>query len=101
MTTQNKRLYNSKRWRKARSRFLSEHPLCVMCAAIGRDNAADTVDHITPHKGDLELFWNPDNWQALCSHCHSRYKQQQEQSGIATGCDTDGNPIDASHYWNR
>lgn len=32
---------------------------------------ATDVDHIVPHKGNHELFWDRDNWQALCHHCHS------------------------------
>ena len=60
------------RWRRARLAWLSEHPLCVMCLAEGRVVAANTVDHITPHKGDTEKFWRQNNWQSLCSSCHSR-----------------------------
>lgn len=58
--------YGSK-WRKARLLYLAEHPWCVQCPA-----ASTVVDHITPHRGDLELFWRPSNWQALCKRCHDR-----------------------------
>jgi 5-methylcytosine-specific restriction endonuclease McrA len=37
------------------------------------------VDHITPHRGDLKLFWQRSNWQALCTPCHSGRKQSQEK----------------------
>jgi 5-methylcytosine-specific restriction enzyme A len=30
------------------------------------------VDHITPHKGDRQMFWDRSNWQSLCHRCHSR-----------------------------
>jgi 5-methylcytosine-specific restriction protein A len=30
------------------------------------------VDHIIPHRGDQYLFWDQENWQALCKDCHDR-----------------------------
>ena len=66
--------YNSK-WQRARVAFLRDHPLCE-CAECGageiRATAATVVDHITPHRGDQELFWNQRNWQALSKRCHDR-----------------------------
>lgn len=58
------------RWQKARLAYLREHPLCVQCHKEGRVVAASVVDHIIPHKGDKQLFWSKNNWQALCKHCH-------------------------------
>jgi 5-methylcytosine-specific restriction protein A len=63
--------YNSA-WQRARLGFLQQNPLCVTCAATGRVTAASVVDHIKPHKGDMALFWDSTNWQALCKPCHSR-----------------------------
>lgn len=65
--------YDSK-WRQAREAFLKDHPACVRCGA-----PSSVVDHITPHRGDLKLFWSRRNWQALCRSCHSRWKQRQER----------------------
>ena len=28
------------------------------------------LDHIIPHRGDRRLFWDRNNWQALCKSCH-------------------------------
>ena len=58
------------RWRKARATYLKRHPLCLACEANGRLTAANTVDHIIPHRGDMRLFWDRENWQALCKPCH-------------------------------
>ena len=69
------------RWQKARERFLRANPLCVYCARVGRTTAASVVDHITPHRGDQTLFWDEDNWQSLCSPCHSSVKQAEEAAG--------------------
>lgn len=58
------------RWQKARAVYLHSHPLCVRCLAKGRYVKATVVDHIIPHRGDRKLFWDRDNWQALCKSCH-------------------------------
>lgn len=58
-------------WQRARKKYLSAHPLCVECMKAGRYVKATDVDHIVPHRGDVQLFWDEDNWQALCHHCHS------------------------------
>lgn len=86
-------------WHKARTAYIKAHPLCVMCAKAGRTRAACVVDHITPHKGNTALFWNRDNWQALCKHCHDSHKQSHERT--QGGCDVNGYPIDEAHDWNR
>ena len=63
--------YNAE-WRKARAAFLKRHPLCVECQKEGRLTPATVVDHIVPHRGDQQLFWDEGNWQALCKGCHNR-----------------------------
>jgi 5-methylcytosine-specific restriction enzyme A len=63
------------RWRKARERYLREHPFCIKC---GPPALADEVDHRQPHKGDMRLFWDRDNWQALCKACHSKKTAEED-----------------------
>ncbi len=58
------------RWQRARAYYLRAHPLCVYCEREGITKAAEVVDHITPHKGDWDLFWDSDNWQSLCKSHH-------------------------------
>ena len=64
--------YNS-RWQKARKRYLSDpqHMFCVRCLEEGKYIRATVVDHIIPHRGDRELFWDENNWQPLCEHHHN------------------------------
>jgi 5-methylcytosine-specific restriction protein A len=64
--------YKSTRWLKARARFLGEHPLCESCREQNRVTPANTVDHREAHRGDVEKFWNEDNWAASCASCHSK-----------------------------
>lgn len=63
--------------------YLQQHPLCVMCAEMRPPvvTAANVVDHVTPHRGDLELFWDANNWQSLCFAHHNGDKQRMERSG--------------------
>lgn len=80
------------RWQKARKGYLAKHPLCVMCARQGRTTAATVVDHVIPHRGDMLLFWQSDNWQPLCASCHDGDKARQERGRPVIGCDADGWP---------
>jgi hypothetical protein len=60
---------------------LSRNPLCVECERQGRITPATVVDHIIPHKGNLELFWDEDNLQALCKPCHDRKTAKEGRWG--------------------
>jgi len=64
--------YHTSRWRRLRAIVLREQPLCVQCQAEHHVRAATEVDHITPHHGDVVLFWSRSNLQGLCSTCHAR-----------------------------
>ena len=67
-----------RKWQQARLDFLSLNPLCVTCESQGIVKGANVVDHITPHKGDMALFWDRSNWQSLCTSCHSRKTASQD-----------------------
>lgn len=73
--------YNSG-WRKMRARFLQqpENVFCVECMKRGVLTRATVVDHIIPHRGDQELFWDQSNWQALCKSCHDRKTRTKDQT---------------------
>ncbi|RON90363.1 HNH endonuclease [Pseudomonas fluorescens] len=66
------------KWQKARAGWLEQHPLCVYCERNGRVTAATVVDHSTPHRGDMALFWDRTKWVSLCTNCHSSVKQREE-----------------------
>lgn len=55
--------------------------MCVHCRAVGKRTAANVVDHIIPHRGDQDKFWDYDNWQALCKTCHD-IKTAKEDGGF-------------------
>jgi 5-methylcytosine-specific restriction protein A len=52
--------------------FLRENPLCAECAKSNLLVEAEVVDHVIPHKGDYDLFWDRCNWAPLCKRCHDR-----------------------------
>ena len=99
------------RWRKARTRYLAEHPLCASCLADGRLTAATVVDHVMAHGGNRQVFWDCDNWQAMCKPCHDsktvcdgRWRRQswgEQHLRRCRGCDIHGMPLDPEHPWNR
>lgn len=59
------------RWRKIRRAHLNKYPLCAECKRNGIVRLANEVDHIRPHRGNIDLFFDMDNLQSLCKSCHS------------------------------
>lgn len=68
-----KRMYNSEAWRKYRRKYLSVHPLCVVC-----EREATVVDHVTPVRVRPEWFWRADNHQAMCEQCHNSKRATED-----------------------
>lgn len=87
------------KWQQARAVFLKEHSLCVMCLEQGKFTKSTIVDHIQPHRMNMELFWDKGNWQALCKHCHDKHKKRIENTGNEIGCNTNGLPLKPNAYW--
>jgi len=50
---------------------LAKEPWCVECLATNAHVMASEVDHITPHHGDPQLFFDQGNLQSLCKPHHS------------------------------
>jgi 5-methylcytosine-specific restriction enzyme A len=90
-----KRRYRPEPWRKlycsARWKALKEEVLLRdgwICQQIGvllnkkfPHPDSPVVDHKIPHRGDLDLFWDIDNLQAVAKHWHDSEKQRQERAG--------------------
>ena len=74
------------RWQRYAKAFLAAHPLCECheCKELyereGIVTPSEVVDHIKPHKGDMGLFWDTANHQAMSKRCHDR-KTQREDGG--------------------
>jgi 5-methylcytosine-specific restriction protein A len=79
------RLYDLQAWRGEKGlakTFLRAHPLCVECEKQGALTPATEVDHIIPHKGDEELFWNYENLRGLCKRHHSEKTVREDGGGF-------------------
>ena len=68
------RWYHVQRWRHPqwglRVQVLSANPWCVQCQQQGILEPAVDVDHIRPHEGDQDRFFDRTNLQGLCARCH-------------------------------
>lgn len=77
----NRELYKTAAWRRASLAYRIENPLCVHCLAQGLYRSSEVVDHVEPPaEGDLDAFWDEDNWQALCASCHNRKTRTEMNS---------------------
>jgi len=45
------------------------------CYLEQRETPSAQTDHVVPHRGDMRLFWDANNWQALCAECGARKSQ--------------------------
>lgn len=71
--------YKTADWRALRWEVLvQEHFTCRRCRRIF--NSPELVaDHIEPHRGDRDLFFDRQNLQCLCAGCHNSDKQREER----------------------
>jgi len=71
-------LYGTAGWKNLRVWHLIVEPYCRECKKNGEpDFPASDVDHIIPHRGDRELFFDTANLQSLC-HYHHKQKTARE-----------------------
>ncbi len=71
-STEARKWQRSPRWRKGSALHKARHPLCAECERHGRVTPVYVTDHIVPHRGDYDLFWDESNWQSLCNPCHEK-----------------------------
>jgi 5-methylcytosine-specific restriction protein A len=93
-------IYQTQEWRETRARQLAKNPYCVYCLLVGKNVRATFADHVKPHRGNAELFFDENNLQSLCTICHNAAKQREDVKGDQIGCDDDGWPRAAEHSWN-
>lgn len=78
-----RKLYQSSRWKAERADFLVVHPWCIDCQDEHRHTPATVVDHEQPHQGNIELFWNHDNWRSRCKPHHDRKTATRDGGGFS------------------
>jgi hypothetical protein len=71
-----------RRWQKVRQLVLARQPICPDPFGLhaGRVVPAVEVDHIVPHRGRRELFWDAANLWALCRQCHAEKTRREKSS---------------------
>jgi 5-methylcytosine-specific restriction endonuclease McrA len=97
-----RKLYNTPHWRRLREvALLRDSFTCQRCKCFlkrGRTEAQSAVvHHLTPHKGNADLFFDIDNLQSVCWSCHSGVIQSEEARGYSAEIGEDGWPIDSNH----
>jgi 5-methylcytosine-specific restriction protein A len=69
--TEYRHLYDDTRWRHKRRGLkvltLQAFPVCTKC----HRNPSAHVHHVKPHRGNPELFFDPNNLTAICQPCHA------------------------------
>lgn len=71
--------YKTARWQRLRwSILLRDLFTCRRCGLLA-DSPDLVADHVMPHRGDEEMFWDAGNLQCLCKACHDGEKQREER----------------------
>ncbi|WP_339767152.1 HNH endonuclease [uncultured Pseudosulfitobacter sp.] len=79
---------NTARWQRLRIKVLQrDQYTCQQTGVllIGKHPAPNSpvVDHIEPHRGDPDLFWDEENLQSVAKIWHDSVKQSMEKRGLA------------------
>jgi 5-methylcytosine-specific restriction enzyme A len=81
-----------RKWKRIRALHLKAHPLCAFCQAQGKAVAADVVDHVIEHAGDINAFFTGE-LRSLCRPCHER-RHGRAPGGTRPWIGLDGWPLD-------
>jgi 5-methylcytosine-specific restriction enzyme A len=86
-------LYMTAAWRARRLWQLQREPCCKMCLELNHSFVlANTADHIIPHKGNKQLFWDKANLQSLCETHHNEKTKQEQGGPVRKPLDIEGWP---------
>lgn len=83
------KLIHKSRWVHLRKAKLSNNPLCELCQAEGRIEAATEVHHIRPveeaitYADKQQRMYDVTNLQALCHDCHVKVHTAMGRAGKA------------------
>lgn len=77
--------YKTARWQRLRRRVLKRDGYVCQRTGVLLTGAhpapnSPVVDHITPHRGDPFLFWDPENLQTVSKQFHDSVKQREERA---------------------
>ena len=78
-----RKIYDTSQWRKLRSAYLQQHPLCELCQREDKVVPAVDVHHIisfmstNDHLKRKFIAYNPDNLMSLCKECHQKIHNEK------------------------
>ena len=78
-----RKIYDTSQWRKLRSAYLQQHPLCELCQREDKVVPAVDVHHIisfmstNDHLKRKCIAYNPDNLMSLCKECHQKIHNEK------------------------
>lgn len=84
--------YKTARWQKLKlSVHVRDMYVCqrtgVICLGKYPAPNSPVANHKQPHRGDPELFWDPDNIETIAKSVHDSDVQREEQASLQTrGC---------------
>jgi len=85
--------YGTARWKRRRAEQLQAEPFCCFCIEqSGVYTMATVADHVTPHHGSEQAFWQG-KLQSLCKTHHDRDKKLIEAGTPLLGVDEEGWPL--------
>jgi 5-methylcytosine-specific restriction endonuclease McrA len=74
--------YKTSRWQRLRwSVLVRDLFTCQACKRIVASKGEAIADHVRPHRGNEERFWDMANLQCLCKACHDSIKQAEDRGG--------------------
>jgi hypothetical protein len=82
--------YHSARWKRLREAVLIRDQFTCQQTGVllvGKHPAPNSpvVDHVVPHMGREELFWDPANCQSVAKSWHDSVKRSEEIKGKNEG----------------
>jgi len=92
--------YFTPAWRIRRAEQLYRVPYCEPCKRMGKTRKATTVNHLTPHHGDKEIFFHGP-LESCCKNCHDQFIQRAERRGFRQTINAEGWPTDPEHPFNK
>lgn len=75
ITPERQKFYQSAKYKRLRSQFLRENPICVLCGV----NEATEIHHIGEDYWNEEQFFDTDMWRGLCHSCHTKVSNERKK----------------------
>ena len=79
--------------RRLRNNLRKHAKICAICKRPFQPGEIPVMDHIKPHRGNIQLLLDPLNFQPLHKRCHDSHKKLMENNAHKRTIGIDGWPI--------